>query len=222
MRKTRRVPSVDGFVPAISTPDARNSMSNEEARGKGYDWNQGMSVNAVEAYDEGRFPISRLRRQQLDDAGIPKSIPVGFARYLADTGHWKPCELHHTGGTWFNKTDFYSTDGLADTLDQLRDEGKLEEVLTEYRAANRSKRATAPQHRGHAGKWALCLLHRKQEEPPQTRALGGVHGHAPRRVGPPRHRREKVSRQPLDRIHGAHRRRRAGLTGYAATLPPVV
>ena len=107
-----------------------------------------MSVNAVEAYDEGRFPISRLRRQQLDDAGIPKSIPVGFARYLADTGHWKPCEFHHTGGTWFNKTDFYSTDGLADTLDQLRDDGKLEELLTKYRAANRSKRGTAPNTEG--------------------------------------------------------------------------
>ena len=123
-------------------------MSDGEPRGKGYDWNQGMSVNAVEAYYEGRFPLSRLRRQHLDDAGIPKSIPVAFARYLADTSRWKPSEFHHTGGTWFNRTDFYRTDDLADTLDQLRDDAKLEELLAEYRAANRSKRATVPDSEG--------------------------------------------------------------------------
>ena len=107
-----------------------------------------MSVNAVDAYHEGRFPLSRLRREHLDDAGIPTSIPVAFARYLADTSRWKSCEYHHTGGTWFNRTDFYSAEDLADTLDQLREDGKLDDLLAEYRAAAKRKRATAPKNEG--------------------------------------------------------------------------
>lgn len=77
----------------------------------GYDYQAGMSNNAVEAYDRGVKPISSITRQDLDQAGL--DIPIAFARWLAKQGHWSPAEWHHSGGTWYNEVEFYDPVELA-------------------------------------------------------------------------------------------------------------
>ena len=86
----------------------------------GYDHAAGMSNNAVAAYAGGRTTLSNLTLDDLRQAGL--DIPLTFARWLAREGHWSPCEWHHTGGTWYNRSDFYDPDDLA----ELINEGELD------------------------------------------------------------------------------------------------
>ena len=100
----------------------------------GYNYSAGMSNNAVAAYAAGVKPISRIGRADLDDAGV--RIPVAFARWLARAGHWLATEWHHSGGTWFNRVDFYDP---ADLSELIRD-GAIDLVAlrTEWRGGGTS------------------------------------------------------------------------------------
>ncbi len=80
----------------------------------GYDHASGMSFNALAAYGAGKKPISRITRADLDHHDI--EIPVAFARWLAKEGHWTPAEWHHSGGTSYNKVDFYDPAELAEQI----------------------------------------------------------------------------------------------------------
>ena len=74
-------------------------------RGNGYDYNAGMSVNALRAYDDGRKPLSKISADDLRFAGWKETKKL--ALQLARSGFWKTSEWHHSGGTWYNKVDFY-------------------------------------------------------------------------------------------------------------------
>lgn len=74
----------------------------------GYDWINGMSNNAVEAYDDGMAPSSKI-------PGIPSPLVKKYG---------SPSEWHHTA-SWFNKTDFYKIECVR-TIFGLEDCGCCE------------------------------------------------------------------------------------------------
>ncbi len=102
-------------------------MNNHEG---GYDFERGMSNRAVAAYKSGRIPISKLKKSDLKDNGL-ENVTVKFAKWLAKNEYWMPSEWHHTGGTWYNSTDFYNVEQLAEMFNS----GALDidELLQEFK-----------------------------------------------------------------------------------------
>ena len=78
----------------------------------GYNYELGMSNGALEAYDRGLFPISRLKASDLKAIAWPGTLKQ--AKLLAEHGEWQPCEWHHSGGTWYNQVHFYDLADLAE------------------------------------------------------------------------------------------------------------
>lgn len=102
----------------------------------GYNYERGMSNNAVAAYENGRKPLSRIKVADLRAAGL--TITRSFAVWLAENGHWTTGEYHHSGGTWYNEVDFYNPRDLAEQIDEgLID---IEALEIEYRAAQERKK----------------------------------------------------------------------------------
>ena len=83
-----------------------------EGRGNGYDWDAGMSNNALDAYDRGIKPLSKITLEDLKTAGWKRTKI--FALFLAKQHFWISSEWHHSGGEWFNAVNFYSPVLLAD------------------------------------------------------------------------------------------------------------
>ena len=79
----------------------------------GYDWDSGMSHNAVSAYESGRFPLSRISLHDLRRAGWAGSLKL--ARFLAKANPplWRTFEWHHSGGDYFNRVNFYDPGDLV-------------------------------------------------------------------------------------------------------------
>jgi|1_EtaG_2_1085319.scaffolds.fasta_scaffold50898_4 hypothetical protein len=77
----------------------------------GYDYEEGMSNNAVDAYLRGVMPLSKITTADYREAGV--GIAKTFAQWLAREGYWRACEWHHTGGTYFNNVDFFDPERLA-------------------------------------------------------------------------------------------------------------
>ncbi len=73
-----------------------------------------MSNNAVDAYNRGKAPLSKITTQMLIEAGWIYSRKLAMA--LAKKGEWQPSEWHHTS-KYYNKTDFYDVDELMDIED---------------------------------------------------------------------------------------------------------
>ena len=94
----------------------------------GYNHVAGMSHNACEAYDDGRIPISRLSRYKLDKVGF--NYPVEFAKFLVRKGFWSTNEFHHTGGSWYNSTNFYNPNDLLEFFELEKEE--QEALLSEF------------------------------------------------------------------------------------------
>ncbi len=88
----------------------------------GYDYELGMSNNAVDAYTRGVKPLSRITAQDLKLAGWEKTKNEALA--LGKTGFWRPAEWHHSGGTWFNRVDFYDPADLVDAWENATDAEK--------------------------------------------------------------------------------------------------
>ncbi len=82
-----------------------------EGRGRGYDYAAGMSNNAVDAYDRGVKPLTRLTLGDLKDSGWSQT--KAFAVFLAESGFWCSTEWHHSGGTWYNKVAFFDPSNLV-------------------------------------------------------------------------------------------------------------
>lgn len=95
-----------------------------EGRGNGYDWDRGMSNNAVWAYEDGRKPLSRFTAQDLKDAGWKETKRLALA--LAASGFWSTTEWHHTGGDYYNKVAFYNPAVLVDRWAALTDAERQE------------------------------------------------------------------------------------------------
>ena len=83
----------------------------------GYDFENGMSHNAVDAYRRGVKPLTKITADDLRAAGWTE--PKALAIRLAKSEFWAPCEWHHSGGTWFNQVDFFSPDDLVLCSDLL-------------------------------------------------------------------------------------------------------
>ena len=86
-------------------------------RGNGYDYEAGMSVNALNAYFDGRKPLSKFSAKDLKNAGWKESKKLAIG--LAGLGFWKSHEWHHSGGTWYNEVDFFDPILLVEEWEQL-------------------------------------------------------------------------------------------------------
>ena len=88
----------------------------------GYNYQYGMSNNAVDAYHRGVYPLSRITASDLRAAGWTGTRRL--AVYLAKAGHWDCSEWHHSGGTWYNKVDFYDPAELVNFWENLSTEDR--------------------------------------------------------------------------------------------------
>ena len=73
-----------------------------------------MSNNAVDAYDRGLKPMSKITKDDL-----PADISVAFFRFLVREGFVGGSEWHHTSKK-FNRTDFFDVDDLAADFEAMR------------------------------------------------------------------------------------------------------
>lgn len=111
------------------------SAENNSILFQGYDWNAGMSNNAVAAYENGEMPKSKWTKEAFYDAissmastevaDILSKIPASVKKdyFLAKTS-W-----HHTG-KYYNRTDFYS---LKDAFDGMTAE-EAQAIVDAYKS----------------------------------------------------------------------------------------
>lgn len=89
----------------------------------GYNWGAGKSNNAVWAEEvEGKVTKSKitaawLRRNEIDETAT-------FVKFLITADVILPDEWHHTS-KYFNETEYYSAETIAETLAELEEEGRL-------------------------------------------------------------------------------------------------
>jgi len=103
-----------------------------EGRGNGYDFDAGMSNNALDAYSRGVKPLSKITKSNLVEAGWAETKSA--AMKLAKSGFWKAAEWHHSGGEWFNRVDFFNPNDLVEKWNDLGDDDRaavLDEVKTQ-------------------------------------------------------------------------------------------
>jgi len=86
----------------------------------GYDYERGMSNRALEAYREGRQPLSRWTAGELRESGWKHTLKL--ARHLAKAGVWHSWEWHHSGGTYFNRVYFYDAAQLLESWGALSED----------------------------------------------------------------------------------------------------
>lgn len=108
----------------------------------GYNYAQGMSNRAVDAYERGLVPISRLTAAHLKEVGWKGTLKQ--AKALAKAEIWKPWEWHHSGGTWFNEVYFYDPRDLVDNelepIGEAEEKAKVIRVRGSYEEFSRSGR----------------------------------------------------------------------------------
>jgi len=89
----------------------------------GYNWGAGKSNNAVWAEEvEGKVTKSKitaawLRRNEINETAT-------FIKFLITADVIWPDEWHHTS-KYFNETDYYSAETIAETLAELEEDGHL-------------------------------------------------------------------------------------------------
>jgi len=95
----------------------------------GYDWQNGMSNNAVEAYDRGLVPASKVGR------GIPAALVDQFCWYE---------EWHHASAH-FNKVKFYDRERALATFGLIEhDDFKADEAAVAALAAYKAEKKSGP------------------------------------------------------------------------------
>jgi len=94
-----------------------------DGRGNGYDYEAGMSVNAVYAYDRGVKPLSKITADDLKEAGWTETKALAM-RLAKDHNIWESYEWHHSGGDWFNRIDFYNPADLVEAWKELPKESR--------------------------------------------------------------------------------------------------
>lgn len=118
------------------------------SRGNGYDYDAGMSVNAVYAYEDGRKPLSKFTAQDFKDAGWKETKRLALA--LAESGFWTTDEWHHSGGGYYNKVSFYDPQILVRRWDNLTNEQRAE-----HRENNKPTPKTPVEDIKVAGRYAV-------------------------------------------------------------------
>lgn len=88
-------------------------------RGNGYNHNAGMSVNALNAYFDGRKPLSKFSAKDFKNAGWEETKKL--AADLAAIGFWESYEWHHSGGGWYNEVNFFDPILLVEKWRKLTD-----------------------------------------------------------------------------------------------------
>ena len=112
-----------------------------DGRGNGYDYELGMSNNALGAYDRGVKPLSKVTLDDLKKAGWGQT--KSLALFLAGSGFWCSTEWHHSGGEWFNRVNFYSPAELVSKWLELDDDGK-----ENWKIRHAESRATPSENEG--------------------------------------------------------------------------
>lgn len=95
----------------------------------GYNWGTGKSNNAVFAENNGFLPKSKITTTWLAEAGVKESaafIKWLIAKYCIIHDEW-----HHTS-KYFNHTNFYGRESIADQLAELDELGLLAPYRTAY------------------------------------------------------------------------------------------
>ena len=116
----------------------------------GYNYRQGMSNNAVSAYDEGKTALSNVTRDLLDEHDI--AIPVWFAKTLLQT-EIGACEWHHCGGKGFyNEVDFYDIEELKFFL-STASEAHLAELKAQWQPKGQRNTAHHESEEAVYGYW---------------------------------------------------------------------
>jgi hypothetical protein len=87
--------------------------------GNGYNWERGISNNAVNAYKSGKLPKSKL--------------PEAWMRRAVDAGAVDACEWHHTSGK-FNETQFYDVADFAKLNPDDFSADKVEEKIIKFKS----------------------------------------------------------------------------------------
>lgn len=118
-----------------------------------------MSNRALNAYTNGRRPLSRLRIMDLSNAGWTETL--AFAKWLAKQGDWEPSEWHHTSKE-FTITDFYNPVELVDWWAEL--DGKEKAALLEKYSQSRAKRVAEVRVSGTYTEWLGTRRHPKPVE----------------------------------------------------------
>ena len=107
-----------------------NMEMNEHAR---YD-ESGMGDRAREAYSEGKFTLSDLCKQDIEEWGHS----VKMAKWLIAQEFLLPCEWHHKGDN-FKKVNFYDPQELMNKWDRIGAEGR-EKWLQEFASYQKSQK----------------------------------------------------------------------------------
>ena len=93
-----------------------------------------MSNNAVEAYAEGKKPVSRITKEDILKYGVNEGI-VFFRWYVGE--YCLPCEWHHTSYK-YNKTYFYDIEGCCYQFKKA----DAEKLRKDYKSQKKPKRDT--------------------------------------------------------------------------------
>lgn len=102
----------------------------------GYDWSKGKSNNAVWAEEEeGMRPKSKITAKWLREGGITEKL--GFVKFLIKADRIMATEWHHTS-KYFNETYYYSTEDIAEQLENLSPIWR--EIYADPKLRNSSKR----------------------------------------------------------------------------------
>ena len=120
----------------------------------------GMSENAVYAYECGRKPLSRITLSDLRREGWKESR--SFAVYLAREGCWNTDEWHHTS-SWFSISDFYDPQRLVEVWSELSD-GERSDWFARYRKSASEKNAPVERVRGKFAEWGGSRNYPKLEK----------------------------------------------------------
>lgn len=103
----------------------------------GYNYYEGMSNNALDAYEDGKKPLSKITAQDLKLAGWQGT--KAEALRLAKSGFWQPCEWHHSGGTWYNRVDFYDPTELVEKWRGTSEQKRLNALEPEEKSNEEKK-----------------------------------------------------------------------------------
>ena len=102
----------------------------------GYDWSKGKSNNAVWAEEEeGMRTKSKITAKWLSEGDITEKVE--FIKFLIRVDCIEATEFHHTS-KYFNETAYYSTEDIADQLENLNPIWR--EIYADPKLRNSSKR----------------------------------------------------------------------------------
>lgn len=114
----------------------------------GYSWKNGMSNNAVNAYESGLKPLSKITREDLEHAGVDEALgykcSMKFAKYLVKTDFWCGSEWHHTS-KMYNKTEFYDPEALKEAIESAKEFNEFDNVELRFRFDMRKNLEQTPE-----------------------------------------------------------------------------